>query len=282
MTAATAGCLAELAADGPSDPPAEGTQASNGNGGAPAEAPPDSQGDTTSSAAAQAPPEAAPESACPRPQEGDPGPPPEAARAPPQDAQGPSLRAPTPGGAPPRQQLTLADAARLRGYEEELHLRARRALDAATARALFRCARATCRAGAGAGAAVRGDVEGRGGGGGQPGVGPVASLPTCSKRRPGRFEGLVNPRGECHAEARRGGLGWGMWANPGRNPRLRAAEWRALGVTAELPRQLAASGAALRVLVRGGAAELTGLAGAGSGGLGGPPQTTHSMGYSLS
>ncbi|GBF90183.1 hypothetical protein Rsub_03316 [Raphidocelis subcapitata] len=171
MTSAAADCLALLAADGPAG--AEGLPGSDAAAAAdePAAAPPQLH-DAGSPAAPQQP-------------AGPPG----AERSSP---------APAPGGPPPRRRLAAGDAARLRGYEEELYAHARRALDAATAGALY--------------------------------------------------EELANARGECHAEARRGGLGWGVWANPGRNPRARTAEWKALGVTAELPRQLAASGAALRVL----------------------------------
>lgn len=61
---------------------------------------------------------------------------------------------------------------------------------------------------------------------------------------------FADPKGDVLVVAQEGQQQWGLWANTQKNPRFKLIEFTGLGITVEIPKQLALANIAIRVQVR--------------------------------
>jgi hypothetical protein len=64
-----------------------------------------------------------------------------------------------------------------------------------------------------------------------------------------RADEYADPKGDVLLTAQQGLLQWGLWVNTQKNPRFKLVELSGLGMTVEIPKQLALANIALRVQV---------------------------------
>jgi cancer susceptibility candidate protein 1 len=60
----------------------------------------------------------------------------------------------------------------------------------------------------------------------------------------------ADDKGDVLLTAQQGPLQWGLWVNTHKNPRFKLIDFSGLGMTVEIPKQLALASVALRVQVR--------------------------------
>jgi len=64
-----------------------------------------------------------------------------------------------------------------------------------------------------------------------------------------RADEYADPKGDVLLTAQQGGLQWGLWVNTQKNPRFKLVDLTGLGMTVEIPKQLALANIAIRVQV---------------------------------
>lgn len=64
-----------------------------------------------------------------------------------------------------------------------------------------------------------------------------------------RADEYADPRGDVLLTAQQGPLQWGLWVNTQKNPRFKLLDLAGLGMTLEIPKQLALANIAIRVQV---------------------------------
>lgn len=70
-----------------------------------------------------------------------------------------------------------------------------------------------------------------------------------------RADEYADPKGDVLLTAQQGMLQWGLWVNTQKNPRFKTVDLGGLGMTLEIPKQLALANIAIRVQVRFGCKE---------------------------
>jgi hypothetical protein len=65
-----------------------------------------------------------------------------------------------------------------------------------------------------------------------------------------RADEYANPKGDVLLTAQQGVLQWGLWVNTHKNPRFKLIDLGGLGMTVEIPKQIALASVALRVQVK--------------------------------